>query len=191
MLQWQRSQSPPCPWDWSQCTALAASSGNIDLLEWLRIQGLDATWGDAPTAAAVQKGNLPVLQWLDAQGCAPQSGLQAAWPAAAIHGHKHILQWLHTRKIPWGDEMPGSWATTASVPILMFLNEIKYPLAPEVQDRVIIALKTLCTYYRLLRWCRRAVSDPSRKRRLTTHTLTTPASVCWSICPGSHRSWQR
>jgi len=37
VLQWLRSQEPPCPWDKRTCYA-AAMYGHLDVLQWLRTQ---------------------------------------------------------------------------------------------------------------------------------------------------------
>ena len=37
VVQWLRSQNPPCPWDEWTCT-FAAGNGHLHVLQWLRSQ---------------------------------------------------------------------------------------------------------------------------------------------------------
>ena len=48
VLQWARSQDPPCPWDVWVCRN-AAEYGHLDVLQWLRTQDLPAAWLDSLT----------------------------------------------------------------------------------------------------------------------------------------------
>ena len=168
VLQWLRSQSPACPWEWRRCILGAARSGSIDLAKWLWSQDTRTPWDTKPTTAAIRRCDLPMLTWLDAQGW-PISG-ETAWFIAAALSCGHILQWLHMKKIPWGQQMLECSASQAAAPALMFLGDIGCPLQLHIQERLLVARKSLCTYYGLLRWCRRAVSDPRRMTQLAFDT---------------------
>ena len=43
VLQWARTQDPPCAWDVGVCR-YAAGDGHLDVIEWLRTQNLPASW---------------------------------------------------------------------------------------------------------------------------------------------------
>ncbi len=49
VLQWLRSQVPPCPWDKSICL-IAAKEENISILEWLLSQNPPCPHGMKPRA---------------------------------------------------------------------------------------------------------------------------------------------
>ena len=46
--------------------------------------------------------------------------------------------------------------------VLMFLLDIGVPLPLATKRAVVLARKAQCTFHGLIRWCRKAVSDPSR-----------------------------
>ena len=46
--------------------------------------------------------------------------------------------------------------------MLLFLGDIGAPLPADQQARLLVARRAFCTFHGLLRWCRSAVSDPSR-----------------------------
>jgi hypothetical protein len=43
VLQWLRSQDPPCPWDSNVCLE-AVTAGDLDMLVWLRSQNPPCPW---------------------------------------------------------------------------------------------------------------------------------------------------
>lgn len=159
MLQWLRAQAPSCPWH-STCCQVAAARGQLDMLQWLRSQG--CPWGPDTFAIAVSRGDLAILDWLAAQGC-PINGPEA-WTHAASDGHHHVLQWLHERKIPFVDPETGAspLQSPSSASALMLVADMGWPLRGSGWEKLRMARKTFCTFHGLLRWCRRAVSDPSR-----------------------------
>jgi hypothetical protein len=65
VLQWLRSQDPPCPWGSDTC-ARAARNAHLHVLQWLRSQDPPCPWGDTCDYAA-RNGHLHVLQWLRSQ----------------------------------------------------------------------------------------------------------------------------
>lgn len=161
MLQWMRGQSPPCPWD-GACFHEAALRGDLVLLKWLRNQSLPCPWGTKTFEAAAFHGNLAVLDWLTAQDC-PIDG-PSAWTHAASCGHHHVLRWLHKRKIPFLDPETGAPppCSPASASALMLVADIGWPLRGQDLVRLRMARNSFCTFHGLLRWCKHAVSDPSR-----------------------------
>jgi hypothetical protein len=38
VLQWLRSQDPPCPWDKEECRLKAAIAGHLDIVQWIDSQ---------------------------------------------------------------------------------------------------------------------------------------------------------
>lgn len=63
-----------------------------------------------------------------------------------------------------------------SAPILLFLGDISTPLSTKQQQQMVQIRKACCTFYGLLRWCRRAVSDPSKGINRAFIPLSTKAS---------------
>ncbi|KAK9830769.1 hypothetical protein WJX74_006321 [Apatococcus lobatus] len=165
MLQWMQRQNPPCPLDIT-CSAAAAVSGNLDLLRWLRDQSPPCPWGESSTWAAVARGDLVMLEWLVNAGCEVEGPL--CWTTALSRRHPHVLRWLHVRKIPFAS--PGTKCLPRldypSASILMLVGDMGSPLDERDQDRLALARRTFCLFHGLLRWCRKAVSDPSRGAQL-------------------------
>ena len=101
ILQWARSQTPPCPWDERTCL-WAASNGRLDVLQWLRSQTPPCPWNEWTCLWAASNGRLDVLQWLRSQ-TPPCPWNEDTCTAAAEHGHLDTLQWLRsqTPPCPW------------------------------------------------------------------------------------------
>jgi hypothetical protein len=75
VLEWLRSQDPPCPWDNTSfgmdsnaCTH-AAYSGHLDVLVWLRSQDPPCPWDEWVCRYAAINGHLDVLEWAKANRC--------------------------------------------------------------------------------------------------------------------------
>ena len=66
VLQWLRSQDPPCPWDKYACSG-AAERGHLNVLQWLRSQSPPCVWDEDACSGAAKGGHLNVLQWLRSQ----------------------------------------------------------------------------------------------------------------------------
>jgi hypothetical protein len=103
--------------------AMAARSGNVELVRWLRGEGCD--WNAWTCRNAAGAGRLGVLQWVRANGCpwnaetckfaafnghlatlrwARENGCdwdELACVAAAQRGHLEVLQWLRAEGCPW------------------------------------------------------------------------------------------
>ena len=187
-LVWLRSQNPPCPWK-GCCTEDAAKVSSLELLQWLHANG--CPWGDQTAQAAIQQGNMPILKWFHSAGCpfgpdamhtaalwgrlqvltwlCDQVGRQLTgqlYLEAARGDHCHILKFLHGMNVPLGGADQGitNWdlLDRAQTTTLMFLADIGVQLPVEMRRKVMQARRAHCTFHGLIRWCRRAVSDPSR-----------------------------
>ena len=165
LLQWMRNQNPACPWEDERICAAAAKTSNMDMLRWLRGLSPPCDWDDFAISNAVWAGHLATVKCLVAHGC-PINGY-SAWGAALDRGSKAdgpMLQWLHASGLLLGSvPLPDNF----SVPLLIFMGDIGWRLNPCQRQRLRLARNTLCTYHSLLRWCRRAVSDPGRRAHLT------------------------
>ena len=159
MLRWLRAQVPPCPMA-SACCQLAVECGDLPMLQLLsalqppcRMESMGCTWD------AVQRGDLAMLEWLfDSQPLALRRQL---YYHAAAAGHLHVLRWLRARAVPapiGSPHIPPQNNTAA----LMFLGDIGAPLTQKASQDLQQARRTLATFYGLLRWCRRAVSNPAK-----------------------------
>ncbi len=177
-LQWLRAQHPPCPWEPTTCEA-AAQAGRLDILKWLRGQSPPCPWTESCAAAAACQPNLDVLQWLHGHGC--PFGANSTL-AACRQGNLPMLQWLHSQGCPLDPDCPFVARFHGSMPMplpnvfedqliydgdvclpnLMFLADIGMALPAMEKKLVASARKAHCTFHGLVRWCRRAVSDPSR-----------------------------
>ena len=157
VLQWIRAQKPPCPWD-IDCTAAAARHGHMRVLEWLSAQDPPCPWGPESSHGAAAGGHLQALEFLHSHGCSVTS---SAYYAAAFGGHRQILRWLQTQKIPVPSHPPSA-LLAVSAPMLLFLGDISAPLPADRHAELQKARRAFCTFHGLLRWCRSAMSDPSR-----------------------------
>ncbi len=180
-LVWLRGQNPPCPFS-QDCTVAAAACGSIETLQWLLDNGCPI--GPGTTAhvcasgdvamlkrlcsagalldcrchvLAADSGHLPVLEWLSEQGVQ----LDDLYVEAASEGNRLVLKFLHDRKVrPHARILRVGFAL--SPPMLMFLADIGMQIPPETRQQVTDARRAHCTFHGLLRWCQRAISDPSR-----------------------------
>ncbi|KAK9866851.1 hypothetical protein WJX84_008724 [Apatococcus fuscideae] len=75
--------------------------------------------------------------------------------------HLLVLRWLHGQKIPAPSRLPVAWRGIPT-PILMFLGDIGVQLPDWHREKLQTARRSFCAFLGLLRWCRSAVSDPSR-----------------------------
>ncbi len=193
-MQWLRAQTPPCPWGPDAC-AEAAKRGKLELLIWLRDQDPPCPWDATCAEGAAAQPNVKLMQWLsDNQGLSePSTMLQCAhnatlhgqlamlewlsrygvpltgslYAVAAQRNHRHILKFLHGRKVgmPEASLHPMKCQFT-KMPQRMFLMDIGMRLNAEQMQQVHQARRACCTFHGLIRWFRRAVSDPSRKAHL-------------------------
>ena len=202
VLQSLRRQQPPCPWS-EATTSSAAQHGHLHVLQWLRRQDPPCPWDATPTFKAVQADDPSMLQWLLAQQppchlhsrCAREAVCQGSlqmvqlisdhgqmpsghqyWNAAQL-GHLDTLRWLHRKKVPVLISKSSKVCGDAiSSPIMLFLGDISNPMPSEQVKRLMQIRKACCTFYGLLRWCRRAVSDPSRGINRAIIALSTNAT---------------
>ena len=184
ILVWLRGQDPPCPWD-LECIDVAARFSNPEVLQWLHDNGCPfgphtatsaAARGDLPllkrlhsagcpldsecTRYAARSGHLQVLKWLCDQGCQLTCDL---YVKAASRRQNHILRYLHSMKVsPTGADTSFMSCCSRALPTLMFFSDVGIQLSAEGQRLVMQARRSCCTFHGLIRWCRRAISDPSR-----------------------------
>ena len=59
VLQWARTQDPPCPLDERTCTR-AAAGGHLGVLQWLRAQDPPCPWDAGTCVGAASHGHLGV-----------------------------------------------------------------------------------------------------------------------------------
>ncbi len=198
-MQWLRAQAPPCPWGPGTC-ATAAKSGNLEILIWLRDQDPPCPWDATCAEGAATQPGVELMQWLsDNQGLSePSTMLQCAhvatvhgrlavlewlscygvpltgslYAVAAQHNHSHILRFLHGRKVgmPEVAQHPMSYHST-KMPLHMFLMDIGMPLNEEQRQHVNQARRACCLFHGVIRWFRRALSDPSRKAHLAFDSM--------------------
>lgn len=179
MLQWMRCQDPPCPWT-DECTYNATMRGDVPMLQCLRALSPPCPLHSECTVLAARRGNLPVLQWLASQGCSLSGDLYCYVTSA--HGPaKVILRWLREQKVPPPATISDRlWMNAnlrvATAPRLMFLADLGVELPKNDKEKLIRARKTLCTFHGLVRWIRRAVSDPSKNIHLAFNQLSTDVS---------------
>ncbi len=93
LLQWLRSQNPPCPWDNYTCSG-AASIGHLNVLAWLRSQDPPCPWDENACYVAAKNGHLHVLQWLRSKNPPCPWDEDAVRNIAGLSGHSNIIQWL-------------------------------------------------------------------------------------------------
>lgn len=78
-------------------SALAAASGNLELMKYLSVT-LRCRMDCTATAAAARKGDLPMLQYLFERSC-PRNELTCS--NAAFNGHLDVLKWARQNRCPW------------------------------------------------------------------------------------------
>lgn len=170
-MQWLQAQDPPCPVD-SGCTLMAAGS-SLPILQWLVSQDLGMPLHRSCPVEAADRGDLPMLQMLNDQGCTPTG---REYLPAAQHNHIPVLRWLHRMKVPVDATVPWSHSDPVNNPILLFLGDIGVVLPAKEKARLTMIRRTSCTLHGLLRWCSRAVSDPSKNMHRAFDSLSTNAS---------------
>ncbi len=171
VLIWLRSQDPPCPWDQQKCTEAAAGQPNVEMMRWL-CDGHDVADPSTMlecTHKAARTGNLAMLEWLCHHGV-PLTG--SLYAVAADHNHNHILRFLHSRKVaPPTHPIGGIMTLYIKMTVWMFLCDIGAHMSDATRQRVMQIRRACCLFHGLVRWCRRAVSDPSRNAHLAFDSL--------------------
>jgi len=99
VLQWLRTQHPPCPWDEKVCME-AARQGHLEVLQWLRAQHPPCPWNKTICTAAVHQGHLDVLQWLRAQHPPCPWDVQDIVRTAVDRHRWDILVWMQRFTAP-------------------------------------------------------------------------------------------
>jgi hypothetical protein len=153
MLEWLYEKK--CPWNSDTCT-FAARAGQLDALKWLHERKCKLKEFGISTAAVVS-GNLEMVEWLDQQDIdfmrnildvvAEEGNLEmmrwfldhppsdksvygSAYETAALHGQLEILQCLHEKRCPWGNDCEACAfaAGNGHFEILQWLHEQGFPL---------------------------------------------------------------
>ena len=103
VMQWLRSQDPPCPWDEHTCS-VAAGQGHLHVLHWLRSQNPPCPWNEMACRLAAELGQLKALQWLRRQD-PPCPWSEVVCRHAAMKGHLEVLRWLRRQDhpCPWNE----------------------------------------------------------------------------------------
>ena len=197
-LQWLRGQQPPCPWNMQTCAA-AARAGKLEILVWLRAQDPPCPWSGTSFEAAAHQPNAEILTWLHEAGCphtlrTNRMSISAAckghlavvqwlrdqghvltgdlYKYAAAHNHSHVLRFLHRMDVPpprHHSELQGP--DHFKLPMAMFLADIGVQLSKPTETAVTRARRAHCAFHGLVRWWRRALSDPSREAHLAFDSL--------------------
>eukprot|EP00953_Heterococcus_sp_UTEX-ZZ885_P035386 18275-Heterococcus_DN1.PRE.1 len=93
----QHLRSEGCEWDAEHVHNIAASSGNIELVEWLRQQeGIEI--GANTLAAAAGSGHIALCEHLRSTGCGWDA---SACARAGVFGQLDALRWLRSNGCPW------------------------------------------------------------------------------------------
>ena len=159
ILQWLRAQDPPCPWD-EACFEVAANQPDVEILQWLVENGCPFVPSSVDLSGLHYPRSLPVLDWLHDHGCPLTSDL---YINAALLKQPHILSFLHRIRAPLPEPNDRAWVDFPFRPaILMSLVDIGVQLPAKQRQLVDQARRTHCTFHGLVRWYRRAISDPSR-----------------------------
>jgi hypothetical protein len=109
-----------CKWDGESLIQDAASSGSMELVEWLRVEQHITLNADALTAAA-GAGQIGMCEYLLREGC--ELNFEACSRAAA-GGHTDTLRWLLEQECPWSvHEVCMSAARNGYTDILDFVIE--------------------------------------------------------------------
>ena len=124
VLQWIRSEDPPCPWNSRVCRLLLVK------VTWRSCAGRGASAVDEEVPyAAAQGGHLKVLKWLIKEGCPHDKHLCREY--AAHGGTRKVLEWLddtheksHRHRARHGQgTSPGGRSTSPGVEELREENE--------------------------------------------------------------------
>jgi hypothetical protein len=108
--------------DWIQIRSMecAASSGNIELLQWLQ-QQYDVELKKSAMNSAASAGHTAMCEYLRSQQC-PWS--EQACEGAVHNCHVDTLRWLHEQGCPWhAQNMRTAAAHECSVAVLQYLQQ--------------------------------------------------------------------
>ena len=101
-----------------QISLYAASAGQLEVLQWLHLQGVAPSCETCKKAAA--GGHLVVLQWAQEQGCDWDSSTCAA---AARGGHLEVLQYAHQNGCEWGPWTGKAAAERGHLAVLQYTRQ--------------------------------------------------------------------
>ena len=96
-LKWARANIGFCTWS-ERVPGVAAANGHLDVLKWLKGNGVP--WDDQVCIEAAAGGHVDVLKWLDSTGAHRFTKYRHWRPkkmiaGAAEGGHAEVLEWIH------------------------------------------------------------------------------------------------
>jgi hypothetical protein len=110
-----------CPWDAGGICKIAAESGSIELLQYLKQQG--CVFDHFVMNTAARCGHTDVCQYLCAEQC---PWLPRACAEAAHGGHVDTLRWLHEQGCPWYIQIVCLTAAAADhLPIIQYVLSVE------------------------------------------------------------------
>ena len=101
-----------------QISLYAARGGQLEVLQWLSLQG--AALSPHMCTWAAEGGHLAVLQYAHQNGCAWDS---STCEAAAGGGHLAVLQYAHQNSCTWGPAVCSAAAELGNLSILRWLRQ--------------------------------------------------------------------
>ncbi|WZN62955.1 hypothetical protein HKI87_06g45000 [Chloropicon roscoffensis] len=119
-------------WDERTC-GLAAFSGHLEVMKWLRAKG--CPWGTWTSHHAAHGGHLEVLQWMRAQD-PPCPWNSDVFFHAALHGHLEVMRWARSQGCPWDEGLTWSAAMDGELKALILLIKEGCPYDKEECRRV-------------------------------------------------------
>jgi hypothetical protein len=102
VLQWARSQNPPCPWDKARCIENALRSYRFEVLQWLHSETRLSTflWGNSNLYEyAAKDGRIDMIAWLRSRD-PPVPWDATVCATIAAKGHLQVLQWVRSQNPP-------------------------------------------------------------------------------------------
>ena len=107
-------------------TNCVASSGNLDVIKYLRSKGL--SWDECTFYTAASSGNIELLQYLLENDCPRSDRRGICICTGAVKNNDHekaleVLQWLHNQSFPWDKEIFITAAKERNVEVVAFLFE--------------------------------------------------------------------
>ena len=184
VLQWLRSQDPPFPWGKCTCAAAAAAQGQLEVLQWPRSQDPPCPWDRSTCFVAASYGQLKVLQWLTSQNP------RCPWDhhvcaGAAEDGQLEVLQWLRSQDppCPWDDQTGA--ASRGHLEILQWVRSVE---APCPWDSSVCRIAAAGGHLEILKWLR-SQDPPSPWDPMVCVPAKSNGAMVWALlngCPIPH-----
>ena len=126
MLQWLRQNE--CEWNWSTC-ANAAAAGHLSILQWARENG--CPWDRETCSTAAYGGHLTVLQWARENGC---DWNWETCSCAALGGHLPVLKWARENGCEWNWNTFEAAQTCGNPDLLQYVIDQECPRRSALQE---------------------------------------------------------